>query len=124
MIFVSWHLLAIHNFLDVCHNYGTIMESVCIVYKPKCNKLVCPSVNICSEPLKFVNETKYLGFTFCNLNKDHKNILRQLRSVYRRSNRILRMFSHCNIDVKIVSFNSFYTPLYSSYLWTEYRKSF
>ena len=60
----------------------------------------CPSVNISSEPLRFVNETKYLGFTFCSLNKDDKDILRQMRSVYARSNRILRMFSHCSIDVK------------------------
>ena len=70
-----------------------------------------------------VNETKYLGFTFCSLNKDDKDILRQMRSVYARSNRILRMFSHCSIDVKIVLFNSYCTPLYCSYLWTDYRKT-
>ena len=40
-----------------------------------------------------------------------------------RSNRILRMFSHCNIYVKIVLFNSDCTPLYCSYLWTEYKKA-
>ena len=70
--------------------------------------------------MRFVNETKYLGFTFCSLNKDDKDILRQMRSVYARSNRILRMFS---IDVKIVLFNSYCTPLYCSYLWTEYKKT-
>ena len=95
------------------------LKSVCIVYEPKCYKLSCPSVNIGSEPLRFVNETKYLGFTFCNLNKDDKDILRQMRSVYARSNRLLRMFSHCSI----VLFNSYCTPLYCSYLWTEYKKT-
>ena len=121
---------AMQNLLDVCHNYGAAndilfnpLKSVCIVYKPKNNKLFCPSVNIGSEPLRFVNETKYLGFTFCSLNKDDKDILRQMRSVYARSNRILRMFSHCSIDVKIVLFNSYCTPLYCSYLWTDYRKT-
>ena len=121
---------AMQNLLDVCHNYGAAndilfnpLKSVCIVYKPKNYKLFCPSVNIGSEPLRFVNETKYLGFTFCSLNKDDKDILRQMRSVYARSNRILRMFSHCSIDVKIVLFNSYCTPLYCSYLWTDYRKT-
>ena len=90
------------------------LKSVCIVYKPKYYKLFCPSVNIGSEPLRFVNETKYLGFTFRSMNKDDKDILRKMRSVYARSNRILRMFSHCSIDAKIVLFNSYCTPLYCS----------
>ena len=71
MIFSSCHLLALQNLLDVCHNYVTTndilfdpLKSVRIVYKPKYYKLFCPSVNIGSEPLRFVNETKYLGFTF------------------------------------------------------------
>ena len=34
------------------------------------------------------------------------------------------MFSHCSINVKIVLFNSYCTPLYSFYLWTEYKKMF
>ena len=62
---------AMQNLLDVCHYYGAAndilfnpLKSVCIVYKPKYYKLFCPSVNIGSEPLRFVNETKYLGFTF------------------------------------------------------------
>ena len=94
------------NLLDVCHNYGAVndilfnpLKSVCIVYTPNITNYFV--LNICSEPLRFVNETKYLGFTFCSLNKDDKDILRQLRSVYARSNRILRIFSHCSIDVKL-----------------------
>ena len=47
-----------------------------------------------------------------------------MRSVYARSNRILRMFSHCSIYVKIVLFNSYCIPLYCSYLWTDYRKTY
>ena len=55
------------NLVDICHNYGTTsdilfntLKSVCIVYQPKYYILFCPSVNIGSEPLRFVNETKYL----------------------------------------------------------------
>ena len=121
---------AIQNLFDVCHNYGTAndiwfnpLKLVCMAYKPKYYKLFCPSVNIGSEPLRFVNETKYLGFTFCSLNKDDKDILRQLRSVYARSTKLLRMFSHCSIYVKIVLFNCYCTSSYCSYLWTEYKKT-
>ena len=33
------------------------------------------------------------------------------------------MFRNCSIDVKIVLFNINCTPLYCSYLWTEYKKT-
>ena len=56
-------------------------------------------------------------------NKTRLDIPRQMRSVYACSNRILCMFSHCSIDVKIVLFNSYCIPLYCSYLWTEYKKT-
>ena len=46
-----------------------------------------------------------------------------MRSVNAHSNRILCMFSHCCIDVKMVLFNSYCTPLYCSYLWIEYKKT-
>ena len=62
---------AMQNLLDVFHNCGVAnaillipLKSVCIVYKPKYYTLFCPSVNIGSEPLRFVTETKYLGSTF------------------------------------------------------------
>ena len=47
------------NLLEVCHYYGTTnyilvnpLKSVCIVYKPKCYKLIGPSVKIGSEKIK------------------------------------------------------------------------
>ena len=53
---------------------------------------------------------KYLGFTFCNPNKDDEDILRQMRSGYARSNRLRRMLCHCSsIDVTKV--------------WTDYKKT-
>ena len=55
-----------------------------------------------SELLRFVNETKYLGLlsvTGINMIKTYSYKL----GLY--SNRQLHMFIHCNIDVKIGSFN-------------------
>ena len=62
---------AMQNLLDVYHKYGAAndillnpLKSVCIVYKPKYYKLYCPSVNIGSEPLRFVNRNEIFGFYF------------------------------------------------------------
>ena len=78
LIFAQWHLLSLHcRILLNYDNANDILKYVCIVYKPKIYKLFCLSVMIGSEPLKFVNETKYLDFTFCNLNKDGKDMIKQ-----------------------------------------------
>ena len=91
---------AMQNLLGVCHNYGTAnyilfnpLQYVCIAYKQKYYKLFCPLVNIGSEPMRFVNETNYLGFTFCNLNTYNKDILKPMRSVFAQFaySRILRI---------------------------------
>ena len=50
-------------------------------------------------------------------------MLRQMRSLYAESNRLLRTFSHCSIDVKVTLFQSYCTALYCSFLWTDYKKS-
>ena len=50
---------------------------------------------------------KYLGFTFSSDQKDDKDLLRQLRLLYTKSNRLLRLFYHCSTDVKIALFLSY-----------------
>ena len=104
---------AMQNLLDVCHNLGTENDI-------SFNHLKS-SVNMGSETLRFVNETNYFRFTFCNLNKDDKDILRQMRYVYARSNRLLRMFNNCSIDVKIGLLNSYCTSLCCSYKFCRWN---
>ena len=57
--------------LDVCLEYGTnhdilfnLIKAICTVFKPKVYKLYLPSVSIGQEALKYVYESKYLGFSF------------------------------------------------------------
>ena len=50
-------------------------------------------------------------------------MLRQMRSLYAKSNRLLRTFSHCSIDVKVTLYQSYYTSLYCPFLWTNYKQS-
>ena len=46
------------------------------------------------------------------------DILRQLRMLYTKSNRLLRLFHHCSVDVKLALFR-----MYCPFLWTHYKKS-
>ena len=48
----------------------------------------------------------------------------QMRILYAKSNKSLRIFSHCTTDVKLVLFDSYMycTSLYCPVLWTDYTK--
>ena len=55
--------------------------------------------------------------------QDDDDMLRQMRTLYIRSNKLLRTFYHCSIDVKLELFRNFCTSFYCCYLWTAYKKS-
>ena len=76
-----------------------------------------------SDALKYVAESKYLGFSFCDSKQDDNDILRQMRTVYTKFNTLLRTFSHCSIDVKVTLFQSYCTALYCPFLGSDYKKS-
>ena len=66
---------------------------VCI-FKPKSYKLSCPLLYMDNQVLKYADNVKYLHFTFSSDQKDDNDILRQLRMLYKKSNRLLRLFNH------------------------------
>ena len=65
-----------------------ILLSKCV--KPKAYKLYLPTVFIGSDALKFIKESKYLGFTFSDSKSDDCDMLRQTRLLYAKSNKLLR----------------------------------
>ena len=75
-----------------------------------------------SQVLKYANNVKYLILTFSS-DQDVNDILRQLRMLYTKSNRLLRVFHHCSVDVKLALFRSYCTCFYCPFLWTHYKKS-
>ena len=90
--------IALQMLLDVCFEYSLAndllfnpVKSVCIVFKPCHFKLYCPIVSIGSEPLTYVNTVKYLRFVFCENKKDDEDMLKQLRSLYAKSNKVICM---------------------------------
>ena len=50
-------------------------------------------------------------------------MLRQLRSLYAKANRITRMFHYCTVDVKLLLIKSYCTSFYCGYLWSDYKAS-
>ena len=64
-------------------------------------KLSCPRLYMDNQLRKHTNDIKYLGFTFSSDQKDYKDLLRQLKMLYTKSTRLLRLFYHCSTDVKI-----------------------
>ena len=65
---------------------------------------------------------KYTDVTFSSDQKDDKDLLRQFRLLYTKSNRLLRLFYHCSTDVKIALFRSYCTCFYCPFL-SHYKKS-
>ena len=130
MIFASWprQLLLYKSCLMCVLNIAlqTILlfnpvKSVCIVFKPCRFKLYCPTVSIRTERLTYVNTVKYLGFVFCENKKDDEDMLKQMRSLYAKSNKVIRMFNHCTVDVKLLLIKSYCTSFYCGYLWSDYK---
>ena len=120
--------IALQKLLDVCFEYSIAndllfnpVKSVCIVFKPCRFKLYCPTVSIGTERLTYVNTVKYLGFVFCENKKDDEDMLKQMRSLYAKSNKVIRMFNHCTVDVKLLLIKSYCTSFYCGYLWSDYK---
>ena len=100
---------AVQCMLDICYNYGldndvlfNPLKSVCMLFKPKGYKLYSPNIMIGTEVLKYIDNIKYLGITLCETFNDDED----MRLLYAKSNKLLRIFSHCTTDVKLVLFDS------------------
>jgi len=73
-----------------------VMKTVCMVFSPtdRC-KIVShcfPSFVLCGKPLKFVNEFRYLGHILTNNLRDDRDIQREMRNMFIRTNMLIRRF--------------------------------
>ena len=55
--------------------------------------------------------------------QDDEDMLSQMRTLYIRSDKLLRTFHYCSTDVKLELFKSYCTSIYCCYLWTAYKRS-
>ena len=121
---------ALQELIDICYNFSVkkdlsfnSFKSYCMVFKLKSYTLSCPRLYMDNQLLKYTDDIKYLDLTFSSDQKDDKDLLRQLRLLYTKSNRLLQFLYHCSTDVKIALFRSYCTCFYCPFLWTHYKKS-
>ena len=120
--------IALQKLLDVCYEYGITndliynpLKSVCLVFKLRRFKLYCPTVAIGDECLKYVDTFKYLGFVFSENKKDNADMLRQLRSLYAKANRIWYGNSLFDITEKYIVIAK-YLIKYMIYVWRLHKE--
>ena len=66
------------------------------------------SRKICLHPYGiYVNEFKYLGHIINNDERDDKDVLREVRAMFTRTNILARRFSLCSVSVKIALLDCF-----------------
>ena len=130
LCFMAPCAIALQELLNICHSYSisvdvnfNSLKSFCISFTPKLLKLSLPKINVSSAHIPFTDSIKYLGFTFTSSHKEDNNILRQMRILYARSNRIVRLCHSCSTDVLLELGSSFCESFYCSYLWTRYKRS-
>ena len=99
--------LGLQKLLEKCYGFSqnndiifNSLKSVYVVFRPKRYKLFCPPVYLHREKLSRIHETKYLECFLSDDQSDDVEISKQIRTLYTRSNKLLRMFSYCTIDAK------------------------
>ena len=122
--------IALQELINLCYNYSigieinfNALKSHCIAFTPKLYKLTLLSLHINSLSISYTDSIKYLGYMFSSNNNDDNEMLRQMRLLYCRSNRLFRMFNKYSKNVLIKLCRSFCTTLYCPYSWTVHKKA-
>ena len=95
----------------------------CVAFTTKLYKLALPSLHINYLPISYTDSIKYLGYLFSSDNCNDAQMLRQMRLLYCRSNRLIRMFNKCSQKIFIKLSRSFCTTFYCPYFWTQHNKA-
>jgi len=96
--------------LDLCCN---IKKTVCMVFNPNdksklvCGNFPCFTIGLDSKLIEFVSEFRYLGHVITKTMSDDKDIEREIRNMYVRTNTLLRRFGKCSKNVKVRLFRSY-----------------
>ena len=89
-------------------------------FKAKAKPLATPYLN--GSIMKTEIPYKHLDHIIDNNLNDNKDIGRQLRSFYGKSNVLLRTFSSCLYAVKLQLFMSYCGSMYTAFLWCDLIK--
>ena len=65
----------------------------------------------------------YLGHEISDDRSDNLDIARQCRSIYAKGNMLIRNFSKCSVNAKLLLFKTYCTCLYTAHLWSTFTKA-
>ena len=121
--------IALQELINMCCLYSINIDlnfiatkSYCMIFTPRNYKLFIPPLYLNKLPVLYTDSIKYLAYTFSRNNCDDNNMLKQVRMLYCRSNRLVRLFSKCSKPVLLELCKSFCTVFYCSYFWTNHKK--
>ena len=90
--------IALQELIYMCFKYSieidlnfNALKSYCAAFPPKLYKLALPVLHINSMSISYTDSIKYLGYIFSNNNNDDAEMLRQMKFLYCRSNRLVRL---------------------------------
>ena len=122
--------IALQELINICCLYSIEIDlnfnatkSYCMIFTPRYYKRFIPPLYLNKLPVLYTDSIKYLGYTFSSNNCDDNDMLKQMRMLYCRSNRLVRLFSKCSKPVLLELCKSFCTVFYCSYFWTNYKKT-
>ena len=112
----SWH--ALQSLLRTVEDAACIInmtfntkKTVCMIFNP-CNrrKIVSnafPQFTLSDCKLQFVEHFRYLGHIIDNFLCDDKDIEREIKALFTRTNMLCRRFKRCSVAVKLKLFRTF-----------------
>ena len=122
---------ALQKLLDICSAFA-VNNSVlfneektkCMCMKPRSmKKLHVPHIFLNNACLKFTESCKYLGINVHRDLSDDSDVIRHVRCIYGRGNKLVNTFRNCTDDVKNCLFKSFISSSYGASLWCCFKKS-
>ena len=75
------------------------------------------------KQLKIVHEQKYLGVFLTDTMKDDCDIKRQIRSIYARSNVLIKRFKFSSNEIKCKLFKAYCASFYCISQWRNFTSS-
>ena len=131
IVLISPSTAGLKELMNICLRFGILNDikfnskkSAILPFLPENkNTFKIPPFTLDNEPVPIVESFKYLGHILSCKGTDDLDIERQRKKIYAQGNSILRKFHMCSVEVKVMLFRSYCTPLYTAHLWTNYSKS-
>ena len=99
-------------------------KTVCMMFNPidksKIVSLSFPKLVLNGQELSYVSDFKYLGHVIDDTGSDNKDINREIRSLFARTNILKSRFKKCSIEVKLRLFKCYCMCFYDIALWSNY----